>query len=448
MAQKTPTHKFTRTYIVTDPALIRSPQRIVDAMAPDGTLDRLGLKPVDAPGGPAAPPSAAAEQPASYVVDSSRFPNGSKPADPYEYINAKQCRAHLDEAVRPQGWIKNRYSYCQTYAFVRAAVECELIVRCRVKGYLVATPMLFGFGKIGPYKGTGSNRWASFTMRLNPKKISGAYRTEPATLSVKMSCKGYVNHRRNDAACHPGSRNGRTALVSTLRQNDKFVMDLVSDAKTPSTWAGPQIGVGVFKPLIDITIPGYEDIGSPHGREGGMRFDSAWYLAPNSPREQMGSVFDRARPGMSYDEDDDGVHDVAEHIRGARANPAATDPYAPGKRLAGATRDDPLRRLAPSAGQYQNDRYKANRYETRAFCTSPFMPEKPKNGKWECDEYPFASTYEGSARFRPQYDGKYHNWWSAAWVLKADNGEAGNRLGRWYTNDRILDNEPFFVPVV
>ncbi|MFI1105208.1 hypothetical protein [Streptomyces melanogenes] len=179
--------------------------------------------------------------------------------------------------------------------------------------------------------------------------------------------------------------------------------------------------------------------------EGGMRFDSAYYLAPNSPTERLGSVFDRARPGMSYDEGETAIHDVAEHIRGACANPDATDPYAPGKHLAGATRDDPLHRLAASAGQSQQDCYNANRNETYGFCNSPFMPPKPPQGEWQCDEYPFASTYEGSARYR--YEQNYRGWWSAAWVLKNDNEEAGARLGRWYANDRILDNEPFFIPI-
>ncbi|MDI3424112.1 hypothetical protein QIT00_37240 [Streptomyces sp. B-S-A12] len=75
------------------------------------------------------------------------------------------------------------------------------------------------------------------------------------------------------------------------------------------------------------------------------------------------------------------------------------------------------------------------------------MPDQPgTGGPFDCDEYAFASTYEGAARWR--YDGAaYRNHYSARWVNREVNQEAGRCLGRWYSNDRILDNEEFFVPI-
>ncbi|WEO93320.1 hypothetical protein A6P39_004335 [Streptomyces sp. FXJ1.172] len=439
--------KVVSTYIITDPSLLRSPQHLIAATDSEATLRKMGYRAVGEPGAAATPRARANGPDPSYVVSSSRFPNGQKPADPYDYATPAECQAHIFDATRSIGWIKNRYSYCNSFAYVRFAHECDDLSGCHVVGHLVATPWIYGNGKIGGYQGT-SDRWAHFSIHFTPLKVTGVY-TFDGFLTITMSCKGYIKHERDDSACHIGDGNGRTAFIPLLKQDDEFHMDLVSDAYTPGPFAGPQIASGVFQIHINVDLPGFEPVSQADGPEGGMRFDSAWYLAPNSPTEQLGSVFDRARPGMSYNEDDNAIHDVAEHIRGARANPAATDPYAPQKHLAGAVPSDPVHRLAPGSGQYQNDRSRANRSETSSFCKSQWMEPKPSRGVWECDEYPFASTYEGSARYR--YDAlKYKNWWSAAWVTggqNGDNGEAGRRLGRWYTNDRILDGDPFFIPV-
>ena len=66
--------------------------------------------------------------------------------------------------------------------------------------------------------------------------------------------------------------------------------------------------------------------------------------------------------------------------------------------------------------------------------TAILQPQAPV----QCDEFPFASTYEGSARWR--YDGaQYRNWYSVQWVNTAQNLEAGRELAAWYRNQRILD---------
>jgi hypothetical protein len=73
------------------------------------------------------------------------------------------------------------------------------------------------------------------------------------------------------------------------------------------------------------------------------------------------------------------------------------------------------------------------------------MPaQPPTGGPFDCDEYPFASTYEGASR--AQYEGaRYTNHWSVRWINRDQNQEAGRRLGRWYVNDRILDHNYFFI---
>jgi Deoxyribonuclease NucA/NucB len=56
-----------------------------------------------------------------------------------------------------------------------------------------------------------------------------------------------------------------------------------------------------------------------------------------------------------------------------------------------------------------------------------------------CDEYPFATTYEGAAKGDNRYSVRY--------VVAAQNSLAGSRLGSFYGADRVLDNDFFWVSI-
>ncbi|WP_409496834.1 hypothetical protein [Amycolatopsis sp. cmx-11-12] len=92
------------------------------------------------------------------------------------------------------------------------------------------------------------------------------------------------------------------------------------------------------------------------------------------------------------------------------------------------------------------------------FCATVQMPPRPPTGgPFDCDEYAYASSYEGSARHEfegPQYALDY----TVRWVNREQNQEAGRRLLGWHENDRILDlrkdpeldphdQERFFIPI-
>lgn len=419
-----------KTYIITNPALVANPGQLVTAVKSDGSF------------APKMPPMAApAAAPAgnTFVIDSSNYARGRQPSDPYQYVTEDECLAHINQAVRSEGWIKNSYSYCQTYAILKVAVSCNFLgFFCHTDGIFVATPVLIGYGKIGPYRSGSYDRWADFQITMNVLRATGPYANPATTLSVHMHCTGFINHRQNDSACHPGATNGRDTSVDQWRAHDGASMQLVSDASKPSLKSA-QVSVGVYQPILSMDLfGGYQNVGaSMNGSYGGMRFDSAYYLAPGIPNAQMGSIFDRAEPGFEYDISNPAVAGVAEHIKFALTDPGATIPTAAGKKIPGAS-SDPVHRLAPGAGAAQSTRYKQNRSTTSAFCTSRAMPPPPQGEAVQCDEFPFASTYEGSARSR--YDGiKYRNWYSVQWVNTAQNLEAGRELGAWYLNQRILD---------
>jgi hypothetical protein len=437
-------------YVVTDPELVAHPGRLTRELRRSQDLDRFGISPATRkdPNG-SADVAAAADEPASYVTNSSRFPGGSKPEDMYDYATLEECDDN-DDAYDSAGWIKNRYSYCQKHVFVMPAYECTIFPpRCRQVGEYMGQNTLIGYGKAGGWQFQGLPEWrfANFFLDVDVLRSTGVFNRPGSTMAVSIECDGnYPSPAEGvdeDNACVPGPEASTERPVKQWRHEDTAEFSLGSEAVEPSASHGEQIATGEFYIQSDFDIPWFIEFLDIESPPGGMRFDSAWYL----PEEKQGSVFDRAVPGFSYSESDSAVAGVADHIDDARRDPDDTVPVQRGKVLHGATAGDPIHRLAPGKSAATNRRYRRNRSVVRSFCGSAQMPAKPpEGGPFDCDEYSFASTYEGAARYR--YDGDdYRRHYSVRWVNSDVNQEAGRRLGRWYTNDRILDHEEFFVPI-
>ncbi|WP_241025832.1 NucA/NucB deoxyribonuclease domain-containing protein [Burkholderia sp. Tr-20390] len=64
--------------------------------------------------------------------------------------------------------------------------------------------------------------------------------------------------------------------------------------------------------------------------------------------------------------------------------------------------------------------------------------ETPTDCDYDCDECPFASTEEGASRV-PEVSVKR--------IDASDNRRAGAFLGNFYLNQRVLDQEPFYLDV-
>ncbi|RZS37036.1 deoxyribonuclease NucA/NucB [Herbihabitans rhizosphaerae] len=142
-------------------------------------------------------------------------------------------------------------------------------------------------------------------------------------------------------------------------------------------------------------------------------------------------VFNDVIPYHAYSAREGSLHiAVADHIERAFEKPDTTLPFVEGKTVPGKfqsktylsrTRDSEIRRL--------------NRAEAVKTCRA-YDPDYPDDGN-SCDEYPFATTYEGASR------GLY-----SAWPLDAiQNSSAGGKLGAFYKKDRILDGDKFQVKI-
>ncbi|WP_410580725.1 hypothetical protein, partial [Amycolatopsis sp. lyj-108] len=425
-------------YVIRDPALVQNPDIVRKTLERDGNLDALGIQPSAAAG--QAPPQqkpriAAADPP--YVVDSSRFPGSSKPADPYEYMTHADCLAKAGTAGQDAGWIKNRFSYCQIDLVWAVDLKCGPR-GCQVIGAIGATSVVVGYGKIGPHPENATQRFADFRLETTILYTQGAFTQPNATMQVTIQCAGEYRVDfgiPNDRACHPGKFSTRKATIPQWRLDPNSYLDLLSDGYQPGAEFGEQLAQGVFKFEYEFTPKRDIDLKSV-SPEGGLRFDSAFYL-----RDKQGSIFDRAVPGMSYGKSDPAVAGHAVHVEEARANPDATVPPKQGKRLLGGSPapGDTLHRLASGRSEASSTRAARNRTVSTNFCATVGMPPRPPTGgPFDCDEYAFASTYEGSAR--NEYEGaQYALDYTVRWVNRSQNQEAGRRLFGWYENDRILD---------
>jgi len=120
---------------------------------------------------------------------------------------------------------------------------------------------------------------------------------------------------------------------------------------------------------------------------------------------------------------DPSVQTVAQHIydaeRGIRTTPPLPDQFG----VPGA--NNPLTRDVNQAD------INANR---NASCAG-FVSNGPGDS---CDEYPFASTYQGAAFAGP---GRY----STAHVPSGQNSQAGSDLNGFFLTQRIIDGDPFYA---
>ncbi|MFE4634877.1 NucA/NucB deoxyribonuclease domain-containing protein [Streptomyces sp. NPDC056773] len=110
--------------------------------------------------------------------------------------------------------------------------------------------------------------------------------------------------------------------------------------------------------------------------------------------------------------------------------------------MPGDTLQEPLHRLF-----LDSKRKDRNRAVSVRECKRGWGANYTDGGK-ECDEFPFASTYEGSAatEFDPHIEAKNY---SVMPVPGAQNGAAGNLLVGFYNSNRIIDGveDAFIVKI-
>lgn len=165
-----------------------------------------------------------------------------------------------------------------------------------------------------------------------------------------------------------------------------------------------------------------------------MRFDSGRKI-----QRAHGAVFPDLAAQLTFRLSDRDVNESAAHIRDAQDYPIRTFPSWPNKTIPGKPGGEPLHRTVDDA------RRDANRAAAIKVCEDVWGTGYPIGGR-QCDEYPFAATQEGAANVGA--NGAPTRRFSARPINGSDNGEAGNRLGVFYNDQRVIDAEMFYVKII
>jgi hypothetical protein len=160
-------------------------------------------------------------------------------------------------------------------------------------------------------------------------------------------------------------------------------------------------------------------------------------------RGTKGCVYPEAPPifsGISLSDPD--VDESAIHIREAQATTGIPGKFvgAGDGSILGGSDANPLTRTRSQTRIKENrdearKRY-VEQYAEEPVCDLTTDPDEPP-GPCNCDEYPFASTNEGASR------GQF----SVKRIDAKDNQRAGARLGNFFTSQRVIEDEKFYVNI-
>ncbi|MEU2334033.1 NucA/NucB deoxyribonuclease domain-containing protein [Streptomyces sp. NPDC013172] len=253
--------------------------------------------------------------------------------------------------------------------------------------------------------------------------------TEDATKwSVAQSFRDDVNAGASDP-------NPQITAPSTVQRDE--LLGVWNDKPTWTlTYTSPDLGAqfnngnqqkvaGTVSMDLGVSSPSVSPYSEVDAYYSGVRFD---YAGPVAGKHK-GTVFTGARVKLVMSRKDPKVKESALHIYDALKHPERTFPSFAGKTIPG--EKEPLHRLVDPTKQDEN-RDKSTK-ECRAV-----WGDYSGTGL-ECDEYPFASTKEGST--------KGDNRYSVRLISGTDNDESGKRILAMYTTNRVLDGDPFYVKI-
>lgn len=158
-----------------------------------------------------------------------------------------------------------------------------------------------------------------------------------------------------------------------------------------------------------------------------------------------GCVLTDVSPVLIFDAiKDAGVKESAKHVWDAYYHPEWTYPLLPNKKVPGRAPNGLLHRTVEGAVPGLEDpdeapggTIHANRRNSIGKCREKWPTVNPKPDGLDCDEFPFASTMEGSLSANGNFSARY--------IVDSDNRKSGGRLGLFYQRMRRLGQDPFWV---
>ncbi|MFD9219589.1 hypothetical protein ACFWDI_06055 [Streptomyces sp. NPDC060064] len=375
--------------------------------------------------------------PAASYAPSATEPSGSAPAassrsasqvtpfatypEPARTMTYEECRKGLGSSKK--FFIKSRFAVCSGATFLQTWIRNnrpvgESMFNVRVVGTIAK-----------------NSREIKFQYYFTEMERTGT----TATAGMKITTKGAIPQswpsgvRYDQGGSMPGTKS-----FDELKQHRTY-LHTVNAKPGQGSSGSTDLAFAVYEPSISITPPpGWRLSGALSGKLFMLapRWDAATYLANSTgggnPARRGAATFSYLTT-LSYSTKA-GAEEraVAEHIRTAFTKPLDTKPYMSAKKVPGQAAQEPLHRLV------QQTRKDDNRKAAVKQCKRYWGANYSQGGARECDEYPFATTYEGAAQADYDPDAKKFNF-SVKPVAKADNGAAGSLLLGFYAKNRFID---------
>lgn len=329
-----------------------------------------------------------------------------------------QCEAQAEKAKAAQGWIKSRFESCQKRPY-------DLVLRNK-QGTQSIGRLWFDMWTLGfAYDGSRRVDYSTSIENIRVQTVG----TEDATKwRVGQHFRSTINASSSDPdpKLTTPQTTSRDELLGAWDSTPLWTLTYTSPDKGALYNSGNQQRVYATV-VMDVTAdsPNATSYTEVDAYRSGVRFDYAGPVAG----KYKGTVFTEARVELSMSQSDPDVDESALHIYDAQNRPERTFPSWPNKTVPGAT--EPLHRLIDA------DEQQKNRSKSIATCNNVWGDYSGTS--LQCDEYPFASTKEGSNKGDDRY--------SVRLIEGTDNEEGGRRLNTMYTLNRMLDGDPFYVKI-
>ncbi|GGZ81629.1 hypothetical protein ACH5AJ_15165 [Streptomyces rochei] len=335
---------------------------------------------------------------------------------PTRTMTAAECRTALGSSNK--FFLKSRFAVCSGASFLQTWLQ---------NGRPVGESMfnVMAVGTIGE-----NTRQIQFTYHVTDRVSTGNTGVTGMQITLEgkiaQSWPSTVKYTPSGTALPVTKTWAQFAAASSVQTSVTAAKGVGSNGSTETIFA-------VYQPSVKIKAPAPWTLGGSTGGNLFMlapRWDKANYLANSA----NGGAATFSYLGTLYYSKAEGAPEraVALHIEKAFKTPGQTQPPSSTKKIPGQTADEPLTRLYTDTAR--RDR---NRAVAVSNCRKYFGPDYATGGK-ECDEFPFASTYQGAAG--SEYDPyQLPNNFSVQALDGTQNGNAGNLLGQFVSKYRILD---------
>ena len=345
-------------------------------------------------------------------------------------VGYEECEDHTSDG---EFWFKNRFNLCMTQKVAAVHLDPDTHVPVGTSWFeatVIATAV-------------PGQQHLRFGIRMRHEKDTGATGT-PGLIGITLDCANADTSRTSSCtseADEPGLAIGYPiASWKTSLSGLPFGFTVqTTTTAVPGTDKYAAELRGYFSYLFRVTAT---SSGLPPNsvnlKNEFWRCDSAAYVFNTNGQ----CVFHHVISSLQMSASSPTFGLSASFIRDAQNGGPNIAPAISGKKVPGRFQESELHRLykAYDTGK----KIPASRRKIKRTCRDYFgsnYTRGPGGIKVECDEYPFATTYENSAQVDEQSVWDY----AVRPVPRTDNGAAGRFYGEWMGRDRILDLDPFYV---